>query len=49
MDFLREHPYYPFLRRTHGSDQKPNIIFVQGDRQYLNADIVRSFFEITDN
>lgn len=40
MDFLREHPYYPFLRRTYGPNQKPNIIFVQGDRQYLNADIV---------
>ena len=46
MDFLREHPYYPFLRRTYGANQKPSIIFVQGDRQYLNADIVSQFTDI---
>ena len=47
MDFLMEHPYFPFLRRIHGPNEKSNTIFVQGDTEYLNEDIVSYTFWLT--
>ena len=45
MDFLREHPYYSYLRPVYGSTKKSGLIFVQGDAEYLNEDIVSQMIQ----